>query len=774
MAACLTLGLACGHANSQTDLSVDPFVFYFGGNVGLVGDVGGATFDANGDFWVAGRNSSDANIRKVSFNGSSWASERFVPNADWKFFYRSADLTSGFTEPDWAGPTFGTPASFLLNPAPLTVDVPLVGGGTTQVTYGPGELAFISDDQGPIGPNRGSPDYSATKRLYRYDLRKIDATTDALPDFDNASNGSDPDRTVFGGFNNADWNDVFAVVLDQETYHLSSSVLGDYNGDGLIETADFTVWRDSFGQTGADLPADGNGNGEVDTQDYEIWRRNYGNEVGGFVGGSDLFGRSFAWSSDGQSIYMVEAASNYGGIYRIDPTGREAPVLLKADRGNISGGPDRIQAEPAVVPTSVFDFEPDNPATGDQLIMEGSLDGGNNGGMSVYLDQGPFATDSAPIFTEAQFREFAEYEFGSFPEYPSLTADSQGNLYIYEQTTDMVFRYDTQGRFVKVFSEAEHNELQEQFRVDNGNSDIVSDMQIRTSNAAGFPLTELIFVDDIIDAPVGVLIYEVGDFDRDGDVEADDLALFSAALTVRGEAAEVADWKFDLNGAPITAFDADDQRFEPVSNGPTVVDWKDVTVLQQFIDLPTGDADFDGDLDLADVDIVEENYFTLGGPADKVWRDGDFGSIDPRYAKDAADANLVDQTDLQLLADAWVLDEGQAPITAAEATGQGYSGQFLDDLLAAFAITLASQGDFNGDGVVDAADYTVWRDNLGQTGDNLLADADRNQVVDTDDFAIWRSAFGAALFSSATAAVPEPSTLLLAAGLFIWPRRRGV
>ena len=25
-------------------------------------------------------------------------------------------------------------------------------------------------------------------------------------------------------------------------------------------------------------------------------------------------------------------------------------------------------------------------------------------------------------------------------------------------------------------------------------------------------------------------------------------------------------------------------------------------------------------------------------------------------------------------------------------------------------------GDYNGNGVVDAADYTVWRDSLGQTG----------------------------------------------------------
>ena len=35
------------------------------------------------------------------------------------------------------------------------------------------------------------------------------------------------------------------------------SLAGDYNGDGVVDAADYTVWRDTFGQTGADLAADG-------------------------------------------------------------------------------------------------------------------------------------------------------------------------------------------------------------------------------------------------------------------------------------------------------------------------------------------------------------------------------------------------------------------------------------------------------------------------------------------------------------------------------------
>ncbi len=55
---------------------------------------------------------------------------------------------------------------------------------------------------------------------------------------------------------------------------------GDYNADGVIDAADYTVWRDQVGDVGADLRADGNENGEVDSTDYQLWRANYGANVG--------------------------------------------------------------------------------------------------------------------------------------------------------------------------------------------------------------------------------------------------------------------------------------------------------------------------------------------------------------------------------------------------------------------------------------------------------------------------------------------------------------
>jgi T5SS/PEP-CTERM-associated repeat protein len=76
-------------------------------------------------------------------------------------------------------------------------------------------------------------------------------------------------------------------------------------------------------------------------------------------------------------------------------------------------------------------------------------------------------------------------------------------------------------------------------------------------------------------------------------------------------------------------------------------------------------------------------------------------------------------------------------------------------------------GDYNDDGTVDAADYTVWRDRLGNTLDPS-ADGDTNGVVDLEDYNIWKANFGATAGAGATiaaAAVPEPANLGLVAAL---------
>lgn len=79
-------------------------------------------------------------------------------------------------------------------------------------------------------------------------------------------------------------------------------------------------------------------------------------------------------------------------------------------------------------------------------------------------------------------------------------------------------------------------------------------------------------------------------------------------------------------------------------------------------------------------------------------------------------------------------------------------------------------GDYNGDGVVDPADYIVWRKNVGDTT-LLVADGNNDHHVDDGDYAVWRQNFGKTWQSLAYGAgggtantfVPEPSAAVLVA-----------
>ncbi|MGI9456805.1 MAG: formylglycine-generating enzyme family protein [Aeoliella sp.] len=92
---------------------------------------------------------------------------------------------------------------------------------------------------------------------------------------------------------------------------------------------------------------------------------------------------------------------------------------------------------------------------------------------------------------------------------------------------------------------------------------------------------------------------------------------------------------------------------------------------------------------------------------------------------------------------------------------------------ASYGLRIASavpvlQGDFNGDGFVDAKDYNVWRNNLGAADESaLMGGGDGLNGVDEADYTLWKNNFGAGAAGAgalAASSVPEPSTLLL--GLF--------
>jgi hypothetical protein len=83
--------------------------------------------------------------------------------------------------------------------------------------------------------------------------------------------------------------------------------------------------------------------------------------------------------------------------------------------------------------------------------------------------------------------------------------------------------------------------------------------------------------------------------------------------------------------------------------------------------------------------------------------------------------------------------------------------------LVELSVVAGLSGDYNGNGIVDAADYTIWRDTLGQTGAGLAADGNHNNMIDAGDYDVWKTNFGTTSGGGAAAAalVPEPNTLSL-------------
>ena len=93
--------------------------------------------------------------------------------------------------------------------------------------------------------------------------------------------------TLSGGFESVtlpalDANEMWQVIYGASDVSLLVTVAGDYNGDGSVDAADYTVWRDNLGQqVSALVGADGDGDGMVTSADYDIWQANFGTSIPG-------------------------------------------------------------------------------------------------------------------------------------------------------------------------------------------------------------------------------------------------------------------------------------------------------------------------------------------------------------------------------------------------------------------------------------------------------------------------------------------------------------
>jgi len=172
-------------------------------------------------------------------------------------------------------------------------------------------------------------------------------------------------------------------------------------------------------------------------------------------------------------------------------------------------------------------------------------------------------------------------------------------------------------------------------------------------------------------------------------------------------------------------------------------------------------------------------FTTLTSPAGIAWATGDTFA-DPAWA---TAAKLASGTFIAGVTPGFFLDptdKSLGSVFTSIGTSMAF-GTRANNIVASTIVrtNLAANpanGDYNLNGVVDAADYVVWRNTFGLTSP-LNADGNLNGTIDAGDYDVWKANFGKLITGSGNAlgaaAVPEPcGALLLAIGITLAFSRR--
>lgn len=125
----------------------------------------------------------------------------------------------------------------------------------------------------------------------------------------------------------------------------------------------------------------------------------------------------------------------------------------------------------------------------------------------------------------------------------------------------------------------------------------------------------------------------------------------------------------------------------------------------------------------------------------------------------------VDMTDFSTPTLGGNISFGHADVNATSSTDPA-AAKLIFSLVDNIRVTAILAGDYSGNESIDAADYTVWRDNLGSS---TSLPNDDTPGVGPDDYDRWKANFGQTVAGGGggsslnSTAVPEPSAVLLLA-----------
>jgi hypothetical protein len=117
---------------------------------------------------------------------------------------------------------------------------------------------------------------------------------------------------------------IFAATITDDEPR-TPELPGDYNSDGAVDAADYTVWRDALGVAGVRpfSGADGNGDSRVNALDHAIWSINYGATISS---GSILTLAPDAATKWDEATTSVEATSSRFELSTITSYMKQQPV----------------------------------------------------------------------------------------------------------------------------------------------------------------------------------------------------------------------------------------------------------------------------------------------------------------------------------------------------------------------------------------------------------------------------------------------------------------
>jgi hypothetical protein len=169
-----------------------------------------------------------------------------------------------------------------------------LAGAIARDLYAALNLGYVNSDHIVAASDTVNPSLVG-RHVYELtgsEMRELTVGFDEVNQFYNIYAAAIRDLSDSYGFAYSDWNEHLskvAVLVNQPHDGFTADELnieiagsrspglldGDYNGDGTVGAADYTVWRNSVGQSGAGLAADGNRDGRIDSADYNFWKTSF-------------------------------------------------------------------------------------------------------------------------------------------------------------------------------------------------------------------------------------------------------------------------------------------------------------------------------------------------------------------------------------------------------------------------------------------------------------------------------------------------------------------